>query len=134
MTSGVIFGFDYGTHHIGLAVGQGVTQTASPLTILPAKQGIPNWDTLSKLVLEWSPDRFIVGLPINMDETDSPMSARAIKFARRLSGRFDRPYEMIDERLSSVEARALSSKARVDDLSAVLILETWFQNQIPVSP
>ena len=134
MTSGVIFGFDYGTHHIGLAVGQGVTQTASPLTILPAKQGIPNWDTLSKLVLEWSPDRFIVGLPINMDETDSPMSARAIKFARRLSGRFDRPYEMIDERLSSVEARALSAKARVDDLSAVLILETWFQNQIPVSP
>ncbi|MBL6686812.1 MAG: Holliday junction resolvase RuvX [Pseudomonadales bacterium] len=134
MTSGVIFGFDYGTHHIGLAVGQGVTQTASPLTILPAKQGIPNWDTLSKLVLEWSPDRFIVGLPINMDETDSPMSARAIKFARRLSGRFDLPYEMIDERLSSVEARALSSKARVDDLSAVLILETWFQNQIPVSP
>ena len=103
MTSGVIFGFDYGTHHIGLAVGQGVTQTASPLTILPAKQGIPNWDTLSKLVLEWSPDRFIVGLPINMDETDSPMSARAIKFARRLSGRFDLPYEMIDERLSSVE-------------------------------
>jgi len=134
MTSGVIFGFDYGTHHIGLAVGQGVTQTASPLTILPAKQGIPNWDTLSKLVLEWSPDRFIVGLPINMDETDSPMSARAIKFARRLSGRFDLPYEMIDERLSSVEARALSAKARVDDLSAVLILETWFQNQIPVSP
>jgi len=134
MTSGVIFGFDYGTHHIGLAVGQGVTQTASPLTILPAKQGIPNWDTLSKLVLEWSPDRFIVGLPINMDETDSPMSARAIKFARRLSGRFGLPYEMIDERLSSVEARALSSKARVDDLSAVLILETWFQNQIPVSP
>jgi len=134
MTSGVIFGFDYGTHHIGLAVGQEVTQTASPLTILPAKQGIPNWDTLSKLVLEWSPDRFIVGLPINMDETDSPMSARAIKFARRLSGRFDLPYEMIDERLSSVEARALSSKARVDDLSAVLILETWFQNQIPVSP
>jgi len=134
MTSGVIFGFDYGTHHIGLAVGQGVTQTASPLTILPAKQGIPNWDTLSKLVLEWSPDRFIVGLPINMDETDSPMSARAIKFARRLSGRFDLPYEMIDERLSSVEARALSSKARVDDLSAVLILETWFQNQIAVSP
>lgn len=134
MTSGVIFGFDYGTHHIGLAVGQGVTQTASPLTILPAKQGIPNWDTLSKLVLEWSPDRFIVGLPINMDETDSPMSARAIKFARRLSGRFDLPYEMIDERLSSVEAKALSAKARVDDLSAVLILETWFQNQIPVSP
>jgi len=134
MTSGVIFGFDYGTHHIGLAVGQGVTQTASPLTILPAKQGIPNWDTLSKLVLEWSPDRFIVGLPINMDETDSPMSARAIKFARRLSGRFDLPYEMIDERLSSVEARALSAKARVDDLSAVLILETWFQNQIAVSP
>jgi len=134
MTSGVIFGFDYGTHHIGLAVGQGVTQTASPLTILPAKQGIPNWDTLSKLVLEWSPDRFIVGLPINMDETDSPMSARAIKFARRLSGRFDLPYEMSDERLSSVEARAISAKARVDDLSAVLILETWFQNQIPVSP
>jgi putative Holliday junction resolvase len=135
MSADVIFGFDYGTHHIGLAVGQRITRTATPLMILPAKQGIPNWQSLAELVETWKPERFVVGLPLNMDASGSEMSARAEKFARRLAGRFNRPYEMIDERLSSIEAKALSTQHRVDDIAAVLILETWFSQQSePLTP
>jgi putative Holliday junction resolvase len=103
--------------------------------ILPAKQGIPNWQSLAELVETWKPERFVVGLPLNMDASGSEMSARAEKFARRLTGRFNRPYEMIDERLSSIEAKALSTQHRVDDIAAVLILETWFSQQSePLTP
>ena len=135
MSADVIFGFDYGTHHIGIAVGQRIIRTATPLMILPAKQGIPNWQSLAELVETWTPERFVVGLPLNMDASGSEMSARAEKFARRLTGRFNRPHEMIDERLSSIEAKALSTQHRVDDIAAVLILETWFSQQSePLTP
>jgi putative Holliday junction resolvase len=103
--------------------------------ILPAKQGIPNWQSLAELVETWKPELFVVGLPLNMDASGSELSARAEKFARRLTGRFNRRHEMIDERLSTIEAKAISTQHRVDDVAAVLILETWFSHQgEPLTP
>ena len=68
MSKAPILAFDFGTHHIGVAVGQWVTQTASPLTILKAKQGQPNWDAVAVLVETWQPSLFVVGLPFDMHE------------------------------------------------------------------
>lgn len=131
-----VIAFDYGTRHIGVAVGQSITGTAAPLAALPAKDGTPNWDQIAALIAEWKPQRLIVGLPLNMDGTPSEMSQRAQKFANRLHGRFGLPVQTWDERLSSFEARGeLLAKDRgrrdfrklgVDSLSAKLILEGWF--------
>jgi putative holliday junction resolvase len=131
-----VIAFDYGTRFIGVAVGQSITRTASPLPALPAKDGIPDWNRLDALLKEWQPQRLVVGLPLNMDGTPSDMSQRAAKFARRLNGRFGLPVEMADERLSSFEARGeILARDRgnrdfrehgVDSLSARLILEDWF--------
>ncbi len=128
--------FDYGTRFIGVAVGQSITRTASPLEAIRAKDGTPNWDQIDALLKEWQPQRLIVGLPLNMDGTPSDMSQRAEKFARRLHGRFGLPVEMWDERLSSFEARGeMLAQDRgkrdfrergVDSMSARLILEGWF--------
>ena len=126
MNEAPILAFDFGTHHIGVAVGQWVTQTASPLTILKAKQGQPNWPTVAHLVTTWEPSLFVVGLPLRMNDEPSELSRLAEKFARRLTGRFNRPHQMVDERLSSIEAKGFRTDGRVDDLSAALILETWF--------
>lgn len=131
--------FDYGTKKIGVAVGQSITQTASPLAVLPARDGIPNWDTIEKLVREWQPEAFIVGMPFNMDGTENAMTKRAQKFLQRLSGRFNIPCYSMDERLSSREARqirkemadahgkAYNEKEAIDSLAAQLILENWFE-------
>lgn len=127
--------FDYGLSTIGVAVGQSVTHTAQPLAALPAKDGIPNWSDIRQLLSQWQPDIVIVGLPINMDGSHSPMSARADKFARRLHGRFGINVAMADERLTSFEAKgdiidktsSRDFKAHgVDSLAAKLILESWF--------
>ena len=128
-------GFDFGTRRIGVAVGRALLGTASPLSPLVARDGIPDWVIIEKLVQEWKPDAFVVGLPLNMDGTASDMSIRATKFAKRLQGRFNKPYFMMDERLSSHEAKGFVierggnrdfGENSVDGIAASLILESWF--------
>ncbi len=125
--------FDYGTQSIGVAVGQSITGTATPLKCLPARDGIPNWDNIKELLTEWKPDTLIVGLPLNMDGSDSELCQRARKFSRRLKGRFGIACKLCDERLSTREAKELTGQygnfrnKPVDSIAAVLILETWFK-------
>jgi putative Holliday junction resolvase len=130
--------FDYGTKKIGVAVGQSITQTASPLAIIPARDGIPDWNAIERLIKEWEPGAFVIGMPFNMDGSENKMTIRAQKFLQRLSGRFNIPCYSIDERLSSREAKDIrknmadangkSYKERdaIDSIAAQLILENWF--------
>src|SRR5690625_959735 len=98
--------FDYGTRTIGVAVGQSVTGSATPLAPLPARDGGPRWESVAALLDEWQPRLLVVGQPLNMDGTESELSQRAARFARRLEGRFRLPVRLVDERLSSFAARA----------------------------
>lgn len=124
-----VLGFDFGTKRIGSAIGQSITNRATALNAVPARDGIPNWEILDALVEKWQPDAFVVGLPYNMDDTESELLIRARKFGNRLNGRYHKPCFGIDERLSSFEARGQimrgESNAQLDCLAAQLILETW---------
>lgn len=133
-----VMAFDFGTRRIGVASGQELLGTGKPLTMLPARDGVPDWDQIGRLLEEWKPDRVLVGLPLNMDDTENDMCARARKFGKRLHGRFHVEVEMVDERLTSFEAKGDVMAAGgsrdfgrdgVDDRAAVLILETWFHQQ-----
>ena len=122
--------FDFGMGKIGVAVGQGITKSATPLTILKAKDGIPDWQVVENLISEWQPSTLVVGLPLNMDGTESEMSRLAEKFSRRLHGRFNLPCETVDERLSSFEAAEYAEKnEQLDAIAAQLILQTWLNSQ-----
>ncbi len=132
-----VIAFDYGEKHIGVAVGQTVTNTATPLKPLLAKDGQPDWQTVERLIKEWQPDYLLVGLPLNMDTTEQLLTRRAKKFANRLKGRFGITVKMMDERLSSVEAREQLfsaggfkglNKNSIDSQAARLILESWFNS------
>lgn len=129
-----LLAFDFGTQRIGIAVGQRLTATAEPLAPIKARDGVPDWDQLQRIVDEWQPDGFVVGLPLNMDGSPSDMSNRAKKFAGRLEGRYHRPSYTHDERLSSYEAKGMViaqggnrdfGANSVDGLAAQLILESW---------
>lgn len=130
-----ILAFDYGTRSIGVAVGQTLTQTADELPPMKAKDGIPNWEAVAQLIASWQPDMVLVGLPLNMDGSESELATRAKKFANRLHGRFGVAVEMMDERLSTFSAKgeAMQRGHRgnyreqpVDSIAARLILESWF--------
>ena len=130
--------FDFGTRQIGVASGQKLLKTANPLTILRAKDGIPNWSQLQKLIDDWMPDQVLVGLPLNMNGSESQFCLRARKFGRRLHGKFGVEVAMVDERLSTFTAKEQyrtknqlykHKKILVDDIAAVLILETWLADQ-----
>ena len=133
--SHTLLAFDFGTKSIGVAIGQQITGSARPLTAITARDGIPDWQLIERLLKEWQPDFVVVGLPLNMDGTEQPLTDRARKFSQRLHGRFGVRVELHDERLSTVEARAelfahggfrALNKGSVDSLSAVIILESWF--------
>ncbi|MDH5190119.1 MAG: Holliday junction resolvase RuvX [Gammaproteobacteria bacterium] len=124
-----ILGFDYGEERIGVAVAQEVTATAAPVTTLKTVKGAPDWDGISQLVEQWQPALFIVGLPLNMDGTESNMCKKARRFGNQLNGRYNLDVIWIDERLSSIEAEQIKqdkgAQHQTDEIAAQLILQTW---------
>ncbi len=125
-----LLGFDYGPAKIGVAVGQTLTGTATPLTTLRAVKQRPDWAAIGRLIENWKPDRLVVGLPLNMDDSDAPVAPGARRFARQLEGRYRLPVTLVDERLTSRGAReAVGGRPKrieeLDALAAKLILETW---------
>lgn len=129
-----LLGFDYGTRKIGVAVGQSLTCTATPLETLRLVNQKPDWGRIGELIEEWRPEALIVGLPLDLDDSDTDASEPARRFSRQLEGRFNLKVYMADERFTSFEARERLGKnaRRVEDYDAVaakLILETWLNDR-----
>ena len=129
-----LLGFDYGPAKIGVAVGQTMTGTASPLETLRAVRQQPDWDGISRLISTWEPQELVVGLPFNMDDTEAEPADKARRFARQLEGRYHLKVHLIDERLTSIEAKRLLDRKpknieELDAIAAQLILETWLSEQ-----
>ncbi|HAM19182.1 Holliday junction resolvase RuvX [Alteromonas macleodii] len=133
-----VLAFDFGTKSIGVAVGQEITGTASPLAALKARDGIPDWTLIEKLYEEWQPHIVVVGLPLNMDGTEQEITQRARKFANRLHGRFKVAVDTCDERLTTTDAKAMLfelggykklTKDKVDSVSACVIFASWSESQ-----
>lgn len=134
-----LLAFDYGTKNIGVACGQTITRSASELAPLKAKDGIPEWSVIEKLLAEWQPDLVLVGQPLNMDGSESELSLRARKFANRIHGRFGVQIELRDERLTSFAAKGEVmdrggsrdyKNNPVDSIAARLILEAWLEEHV----
>src|SRR5690606_40137579 len=115
-----LLAFDFGTRRIGVASGQEMLGTGQPLALLPARDGIPDWQQIEALLAEWQPDIVLVGLPLNMDDTENDMCARARKFGKRLHGRYHVTVEMVDERRSEEHTSELQSR---ENLVCRLLLE-----------
>ncbi|NHB64147.1 Holliday junction resolvase RuvX [Acinetobacter sp. GFQ9D192M] len=138
-----IMTFDFGTQKMGMAVGQSLIESANPLPLFPMKDGIPNWDELLKIVKSHQPGLFLVGLPLNMDDSESELSTRARKFARRLRHQTNIETLMVDERLTTREARdeldhyqaqGRGKKLSADSIAAALLIESWYRHPVGLQP
>lgn len=139
----MIMAFDFGTQKMGMAVGQSLIESSNPLALFPMRDGIPNWDNLLKIVKQYQPNLFLVGLPLNMDDTESELSARARKFARRLRHQTNIETLMVDERLTTREARdelehyqatGRGKNISADSMAAALFIESWYRDPQGVNP
>jgi putative Holliday junction resolvase len=115
--------FDFGTRRVGVASGNTLTHSATPLATI-SSQGEPRFDAIATLIAEWQPAALVVGVPFHPDGAVHVNTGRARRFGRQLQARFGLPVHEVDERYTTVEARA----AGADDLdarAAALILEQY---------
>ncbi len=138
----LILAFDYGRKRIGAACGDTASRTASPLSAVSSSAAGPSWQAIDALMRDWQPAMVVVGLPYNVDDSESTLTGAARRFARELAERYAVAVELIDERYSSLEAEARLKAARergwrkrrvakadVDATAACIILERWFTEQ-----
>ena len=134
----VVMAFDFGLKHIGIAIGQEITRTASTFYSINAAEGHPDWKELDKIITEWKPNLFVVGDPFNMDGTRSKIQDLSDNFSSALNKRYDINIEKTDERLSSREAKERLENLQIGtrdssnkhSISAQVILEDWFRSKV----
>ncbi len=131
-----VLAFDFGLRRIGVAVGQNVTGSASPLGVVRNDDTGADQDRIAALIDEWGPEKLIVGVPLNADGSNSDMAATVLAFVESLEP-YGLPVETVDERFTSIEAlnelkkarasgtRGRLSKEDIDSASAVLIAERY---------
>lgn len=134
-----ILSFDFGLRRIGVAVGQDVTGSASPLGIIANRQEGPDYARLDELIRQWQPTQLVVGMPSHADGSASDMEDLVRDFTAELT-RYGLPIETVDERYTSIEAERVLKDARaagtrgrisremIDSAAAVLIAERYLAN------
>jgi putative holliday junction resolvase len=142
-----VLGFDFGMKHIGVAVGQSITHSATPLKSLQAFDGIPDWQAIQSLIDAWHPTGLIVGLPLTMDGSEQAISFAARRFMNRLREHFQLPVFEVDERLSSWAAKdemgttvprtakkRRAARDKVHSCAAALLIEQWYTSSNTLKP
>lgn len=135
----LVLAFDFGHRRIGVACGDTLSRSASALAAIPCGSSGAHWPAIDALIADWQPALAVVGLPYNVDGSESPLAADARAFAAALGGRYRFEVPLVDERYSSLEAaarlraqrqaglrRRRVAKSDVDAAAACVILERWF--------
>ena len=123
-----ILAIDFGLKKVGLAIGNTLTKTSMPINTIFYKSKQELFNLLEKHVIEWKPEFIIIGNPLNMDQTESEMSKLAEKFSTQFSKKFNLAVQLVDERLSSFEAKEFAKDGNLDAMAAKLILDSWMNN------
>ncbi len=132
--------FDFGLVRTGVAIGNTITKTAAPECTLISKNNKPDWDNITRLINTWKPSQLVVGLPADLDGSDSPLKPAITRFCNQLNGRYNLPVAQENEQFTSIEAaqrlketrqrgrKKKISKEDIDQISATIILENYFNN------
>lgn len=136
---GRILGVDFGTKRVGLAVCDDNRTVATPLPVFYTRSMRMTIDHVAELCGRYGVNCVVVGLPLNLDGTDSVQTGRVRAFARNVERVAKLPVELYDERLSTVEAdellieagvrRAADRAKLVDSMSAKVILQGYLDNK-----
>lgn len=134
-----LLGFDFGVRRIGVALGNSLTCSARALCTLESVPVQRRFEQIARLLAEWSPQRLVVGRPLDESGLETETTRLTDRFARQLEGRFGLPVARVDERFSSREAQAIiaSRDGRRDEedaVAAAVLLEQYLDEAARVSP
>lgn len=137
--TGPVLGLDLGARRIGLAVSDETARIAFPAGFLERVGRAADLEALRALASERGVTRIVVGLPLPLGGGDGTAARAARSFAADLAGATGLPVELIDERLTTVEAeRALREaparrrrrrKEVIDAMAATLLLRTYLERE-----
>ena len=113
--------FDFGTRRVGVATGNSLTRTATPLTTVAA-EGEARMAAIAALIAEWRPAALVVGVPRHPDGAAHANTERARRFGRQLQARFGLPVHEVDERYTTTDAKRAGA-VDLDAAAAAIILE-----------
>jgi putative Holliday junction resolvase len=125
-------GLDLGNVRIGVALSDTLGMTAQPLKVLKSEGTQKDLITLGEMVNEYEVTQVIVGLPINMDGTESKQTQKIRDFTQKLSNRLNVSVFFVDERLTSRQAERMMSESgvtskkqrgKVDQIAAAILLQ-----------
>ena len=119
---------DLGLKRSGVAVGNRLLRSATPQATIRA-EGDARFAQVALRLAEWQPDALVIGVPYHPDGASHENTARALKFARQLRGRFGLPVFEVDERYSTTEA--LAGGARDADAASACIIFEQFLRSLP---
>ena len=117
---------DLGLKRTGVAFGSRLLRSAQPQPTLRA-EGDARFALVAVRLAEWQPDALVIGVPYHPDGASHENTARALKVARQLRGRFGLPVFEVDERYSTTEALA-GGAIDADAASACIILEQFLRS------
>ena len=133
-----ILGIDYGQKYIGYAIGNDITYSSSTQGTIIYTNQKKLFQEIQDLVNEWEIKLIILGLPINMDDTESKMSKEVRSFQKKIEKSLNIECKLHDERLSSFEAKQQmdiikknnkQTNPGIDALAAHIILESWLRGK-----
>lgn len=134
-----LMGLDYGNVHVGVALSDELGMTAYPLEVIKRKDSNKLRKTFARIeeiAREYKVDKIIIGLPLNMDDSESEISKTVIDFSEKIKRRTGLPVELWDERLSTLEAtdilkeagiKVQDRKTYIDKIAASFILRRYME-------
>jgi putative Holliday junction resolvase len=129
MPEETLLAFDYGTKKIGIAIGNTLTLQARPLEIIHSEIRDVRFGRIAALLVEWQPQRLVVGLALDAGGGEQEATGRCRRFANQLHGRYGLPVVLVDERGSSMQAQALLGTHEADDaMAAAVILQRYLDS------
>ena len=133
-----VLGFDYGKKRIGIATGQTITHSSTPVITINQIDGNPDWCAIESEIQQWKPQALVVGIPYHIDGSENKMTAACKQFAYELEKRFKLPVIEINEALSSQHAEEIlkqkmkinkQNKHEIDRIAAAIIVQRWLDQQ-----